>query len=70
MTYIREAFAAAYTLALMRFLASMGANVNCQCTSLDEALSTAKGTRVRPLICVYAVVSLQIRFTIEALYTL
>lgn len=55
-------------LALMWFLASMGANVNSESTPLDEALSTpGSHTRVGPFIGVYAIMSLQIRLPVEAL---
>jgi hypothetical protein len=55
-------------LALMRFLAGMGPNVNSESAPLDEALSTPRShTRVGTLIGVYAIMSLQVRLAVEAL---
>lgn len=67
-SYIGESFLAGHMLALMWFLAGMGANVNCESTPLDEALSTPRShTRVGPIIGVYAIMSLQIGLAVEAL---
>jgi hypothetical protein len=55
-------------LALVRFLARMGANMYSQCTSLDEALAAPTvGARVGPLVGVYPVMSLKVRLAVKAL---
>jgi hypothetical protein len=65
---IREALAAANMLALMRFLTSVRSDVDCERTSLDEALSASRRhTGVGPLVRMYPVVSLQVRLSVEAL---
>lgn len=67
-SYIGEPFSTANVLALVRFLASMGSDVNSQGTSLDEALPTTLcHARVWTLIRVDSVMSLKIRFPVEAL---
>jgi hypothetical protein len=66
---VREAFATAHVLAVMRLLARVRTDVHGQCTSLDEALAAAcRGAGIGALIRVDAVVSLQVRFAVEALY--
>lgn len=68
-TYVRKAFAASNMLALVRLLTSVCSDVNSQGASLDEALATARGgARVRSLIGVNSIMSLQVRLAIEALY--
>ena len=42
-TYIRKSFTASFLLAVVRLFAGVGANMNSQCTPLDEALPTALG---------------------------
>lgn len=60
-SYIGEPFATADVLALVRLLASMGSDVNCQGTSLDEALPTTRcHARVWTLIGVDSIMSLEI----------
>jgi hypothetical protein len=55
-------------LALVWLLACVGSDVDGQSAALDEALPAARRrTRVRTLICVYSVVSLEIRLAVEAL---
>lgn len=55
-------------LALVRLLSRVCPDVHRQGTALDEAFSaTGDVARVRSLVGVYAVVSLQIRFAVEAL---
>lgn len=55
-------------LALMRFLAGMGPDVNSESTPLDKALSTPRSyTGVGTLIGVYAIMPLQVRLAVEAL---
>lgn len=55
-------------LALVRFLARVGADVYGQRAPLDEALSTSRCCAgVWSLVGVNAVVSLQVRFAVEAL---
>lgn len=52
----------------MRFFARVRADVDRQCAPLNEALHAAcVMTRIRSLVGVYSVMSLQIRFPIEAL---
>ena len=69
-TYIREPLAAAHVLALVWFLAGVGADVDCESTSLDEALATSRrAALVRPFVGVDAVVPLQVRLAVEALQT-
>lgn len=66
--YVGEPFSAADMLALVRLLASMGSDVNCQGTSLDEALPTSGcHARVWTLIGVDSIMSLEIRLPVEAL---
>jgi hypothetical protein len=58
-------------LALVGLLAGVGADVDSQCASLDEALATSRlFAHVRALICVYPEVSLQVRLAVEALVQL
>lgn len=53
----------------MRFLACMGPDVYGQRTPLDEALDAAGMlAMVWPFIGVYSVMSLEVGFTIEALW--
>ena len=68
-SYIRESFAALEDGAFVWLFTRMGANVNGQCTSLDEALVTdmLPRTLVRPLVGVNSEMALKIRFAIEAL---
>jgi hypothetical protein len=67
-THIGEPLAAANVLALMGLLARVCADVHGQGTPLDEALATSRGcTSVRTLVCVNAVVPLQVRLAVEAL---
>jgi hypothetical protein len=48
----------------------VSSNVYGQGTSLNEALATAWcHTRVRTLICMNTIMSLEIRLSVEALYT-
>jgi hypothetical protein len=55
-------------LALVRLLACMSSDVDGKCAPLDEALATVRShARIRSLICVYSVVSLEVRFPIKAL---
>jgi hypothetical protein len=66
--YIRESLAASDVLALVRLLASVRPDVDCQCTPLDEALTTPRrAAGVWPLVGVYPVVPLQVRLSVEAL---
>ena len=51
----------------MGLLASMCSDVDRQGTPLDEGLAAVIVTYVRPLICVDAVVPLQVRLAVEAL---
>lgn len=68
MSYVRETLAAAKVLALVRLLAGVRANVNSQSAALDKALSAARdGARIGALVCVYPIVSLEIRLAVEAL---
>lgn len=54
----------------MRLLACVSSNVDGQGTPLDEALSASwRVARVWPLVCVYPVMSLQVRLAVEALST-
>jgi hypothetical protein len=56
-------------LALVWLLSGVGANMNSQGTSLDEALATSWGqTRVWSLVGVDAVMSLQIGLSVERLW--
>jgi len=67
-THIREALSASYMLANVRFLSSMGPDVDCERAPLDEAFRASwRRTRVRALIGVYSVVPLKIRLSVEAL---
>lgn len=67
-TYIGETLAATNMLTLVRLLTSVRTNVDCQCTALNETLATSGcSTRVRSLVCVYTVMSLQVRLAVEAL---
>jgi hypothetical protein len=55
-------------LAVVRLLAGVCAGVYCQGAPLDEALATfGVVALVRPLVCVYPIMSLQIRLAVEAL---
>ena len=55
-------------LALVRLLARVRPDVDGQGAPLDEALATlGMVALVRPLICVYPIMSLQIRLAVEAL---
>ena len=55
-------------LAPVWLLASVGSDVDGQGAPLDEALGACSlGAMVWPLVCVYAVMSLQIRLAVEAL---
>jgi len=70
-THIRESLATSNMLALMRFFSGMCSNMDSQGTSLYEAFPTAWcKARIWPLIGVYAVVSLEIRFSVEGLIEL
>ncbi len=52
----------------MRLLTGMSASVDGQGAALDEAFRTSLiFARIRSLLCVYAIMPLQIRFAIEAL---
>lgn len=67
-TYIGKRLPTTLVGALVRLLARVRAVVDCQRTLLDEALATVfHRALVRPLVCVDAVVSLEIRFPVEAL---
>jgi len=67
-TDIREGLSTIRLFAMVRLLAGMGANVHRQRAPLDEALpATLLVASVRSLLGVYAMMSLQIRFAIEAL---
>lgn len=67
---VGEPFPTADMLALVRLLASMGSDVNSQGTSLDEALpTTGCHARVWTLVGVDSVMSLEIRFPVEAFAT-
>lgn len=60
-TYIRESFATANMLALVRLLASVCPDVYCESAPLDEALPTSRGVaRVWPLVGVDTIMSLQV----------
>jgi hypothetical protein len=66
--YIREPFSTSYMLALVGFFAGMSTDVNGEGAPLDETLSTTwRHARVRSLICMDAVVSLEVRLSVEAL---
>lgn len=55
-------------LALMRLLTSVSTDVYSQGASLNEALPTSRcHTRIWTFICVDSIMSLKIRFAIEAL---
>lgn len=55
-------------LALVRLLASMCPNMNCESTPLNEALTAAWcHTGVRPLIGVDAIMPLKVRLAVKAL---
>lgn len=65
---VGEPLAASNMLALVRLLPRVGADVDGQGASLDEGLAAAGcRTRVRALVGVNAVVSLQVRLAVEAL---
>ena len=67
-SYIGKTSGAVKTFALMRFLAGMCSIVDRQGTLLDEGFAAAMHvTYVRPLICVDAVVPLQVRTAVETL---
>ena len=67
--YIREAFSAAKVFALVRLLSSVGADVYSEGAALDEGLATVVVVAdVWALICMYAVVTLQIRLSVETLF--
>lgn len=69
MSYIREAFAAAKVLTLVRLLTGVSANVDSEGAALDEALATAGDrARVGALVGVDSVMALKIRLAVEALY--
>jgi hypothetical protein len=60
-TYIGEPLATANMLTLVRLFARMRSNMNCQGTSLNEALPASKcQTGVRPLVRVNSEMPLQI----------
>lgn len=68
-THVGEPLAASNMLALVRLLPRVGADVDGQGASLDEGLAAAGcRTRVRALVGVNAVVSLQVRLAVEALH--
>lgn len=68
--YIREAFSTSGMLALMGLLARVSTDMNSKSTPLDEALATTwSHTGVWTLICMYAVMSLEVRLPVEALGT-
>lgn len=54
---------------LVGFLACVGSDVNCKCTSLNEALSTTRcHARVWSLVGMNPIMSLEIRLAVEALW--
>jgi hypothetical protein len=60
-TYVRKSLAAADMLTLMGLFAGVRADVDRQRAALDEALSTSwRSTGVRPLVCVDAIMPLQV----------
>ena len=67
-SYIRESFATRHMLALVWFLPSVRPNVNSESAPLDEALAApGSHTGVGTFIGVYAIMSLKVRFAVEAL---
>lgn len=67
-THVGETLSTPKVGALMGLLARVGADVDGKCAPLDEALPAPRShTRVRSLIGVYSVVSLQVRLSVEAL---
>lgn len=60
-THVRKGLSTIRLFAMMRLFASMGTNVHRQRAPLDEALAaTLLVTSIRSLLCVYAMMSLQI----------
>ena len=67
-TYVGKSFATPFLLAVVRFFAGVRANMNRQCTPLNEALPAALGhARVRSFIGVDSEMSLEVRLSVEAL---
>jgi hypothetical protein len=63
---IREPLSTPNVLALMWLFTSVSTDVNSQRTPLNEALAATWGhARVRSLICVDSIMSLEIRFSVE-----
>jgi len=55
-------------LALVRLLAYMRSDVNSESALLDKALATTRSyARIWPLISVYSVESLEVRFPVKTL---
>lgn len=70
LTHVRKALVTANMVTLVRLLSSVGSVVDSQSTLLNKTFPAfSEGTLVRSLVRVNPVMSLQVRFAIEALFS-